>query len=61
MAEPLVVAVVEVPRAQLAAAVPMERFGSPQEMAPAVGFLASRAAGYITGVVLPVDGGWLGR
>jgi 3-oxoacyl-[acyl-carrier protein] reductase len=43
--------------AELAAAVPMGRFGSPQEMAPAVGFLASRAAGYITGVVLPVDGG----
>ena len=43
--------------AELAAAIPMGRFGSPEEMAPAVGFLASRAAGYITGVVLPVDGG----
>ncbi|MCP2255997.1 3-oxoacyl-[acyl-carrier protein] reductase [Prauserella aidingensis] len=43
--------------AELAATIPMGRFGSPEEMAPAVGFLASRAAGYITGVVLPVDGG----
>lgn len=43
--------------AELAAAIPMGRFGSPEEMAPAVGFLASRAAGYITGTVLPVDGG----
>jgi 3-oxoacyl-[acyl-carrier protein] reductase len=43
--------------AELAAAIPLGRFGSPEEMAPAVGFLASRPAGYITGVVLPVDGG----
>lgn len=43
--------------AELAAAIPMGRFGAPEEMAPAVGFLASRAAGYITGTVLPVDGG----
>lgn len=43
--------------AELAAAIPLGRFGSPEEMAPAVGFLATRAAGYITGVVLPVDGG----
>jgi 3-oxoacyl-[acyl-carrier protein] reductase len=29
----------------------------PSEMAAAMGFLASTEAGYITGVVLPVDGG----
>lgn len=44
-------------RAELAAAVPMGRFAEPQEMAPAVGFLGSDEAAYITGVVLPVDGG----
>jgi 3-oxoacyl-[acyl-carrier protein] reductase len=33
------------------------RFADPSEMAAAVGFLASEQAGYITGVVLPVDGG----
>jgi 3-oxoacyl-[acyl-carrier protein] reductase len=35
----------------------MNRFSAPSEVAPAVGFLASEQAGYITGVVLPVDGG----
>ena len=37
--------------------IPMKRFGTAQEFANAVGFLASPAAGYITGVNLPVDGG----
>jgi 3-oxoacyl-[acyl-carrier protein] reductase len=36
---------------------PLGRFGEPDEMAAAVMFLASEEAGYITGVVLPVDGG----
>ena len=34
------------------------RFGSPEEVAAAVAFLASGDATYITGVSLPVDGGW---
>jgi 3-oxoacyl-[acyl-carrier protein] reductase len=42
---------------ELRAEIPMGRFGSPAEAAPAVAFLASEEAGYITGVVLPVDGG----
>jgi len=37
--------------------VPMKRMGDPADIANAVAFLASDAAGYITGVVLPVDGG----
>ncbi len=37
--------------------IPMQRFGEPEEFADAVGFLASPAAGYITGINLPVDGG----
>lgn len=36
---------------------PMDKLGLPEDVAHAVTFLASPAAGYITGVVLPVDGG----
>ena len=43
--------------ARLAAEIPMGRFAEASEMAAAVAFLASDEAAYITGVVLPVDGG----
>lgn len=41
----------------IAALIPLGRFADPSEMTAAIGFLASAEAGYITGVVLPVDGG----
>ena len=42
---------------EMEAEIPMQRFADPSEIAAAVAFLASPAAGYITGVNLPVDGG----
>ena len=38
---------------------PLARWGRPEDVADPVVFLASDAARFITGVVLPVDGGYL--
>lgn len=40
-------------------AIPAGRLGTPEEVAHAVAFLASEGAGYITGVALQVDGGYI--
>jgi 3-oxoacyl-[acyl-carrier protein] reductase len=53
----MVAAVPAEKKAQLLDMVPMRRFAEPSEMGAAVAFLASDEAAYITGVVLPVDGG----
>ena len=39
--------------------IPMGRVAEPAEIAPAILFLVSDAASYITGISLPVDGGFL--
>ena len=39
--------------------IPMGRVGEPDDLAGAVVFLASEASAYITGAIVPVDGGWL--
>jgi 3-oxoacyl-[acyl-carrier protein] reductase len=44
-------------QAQITERTPLGRFGTPEEIADAVAFLASDEAGYITGQVLAVDGG----
>ena len=41
----------------LTAAVPLGRMATPKEIAAVIAFIASDAAGYITGAVIPVDGG----
>jgi 3-oxoacyl-[acyl-carrier protein] reductase len=44
-------------RKELIAQIPLGRFADPAEIAVAVAFLASMEANYITGAVLPIDGG----
>ncbi|MEY3893630.1 MAG: hypothetical protein RIR78_408 [Actinomycetota bacterium] len=44
-------------RTEIAGSVPLGRFCSPDEIAKVVSFIASPASGYITGALIPVDGG----
>ena len=41
--------------------IPMARWGQPDDIAGVAVFLASKAAKYINGEILAVDGGWLAR
>ncbi|MGD9755789.1 MAG: 3-oxoacyl-[acyl-carrier-protein] reductase [Acidimicrobiia bacterium] len=50
-------ALTDAQKAAITDAVPVGRFGTAEEVADAVAFLASERAAYITGVVVPVDGG----
>jgi 3-oxoacyl-[acyl-carrier protein] reductase len=47
----------DLPKEELSKMVPLGRFGTPEEIAAAVSFLAGKEAGYITGQVLGVNGG----
>ncbi|HMC77847.1 MAG TPA: SDR family oxidoreductase [Vicinamibacterales bacterium] len=39
--------------------IPLGRMGTPEEFAAVIAFLASPAASFVTGVTIPVDGGWV--
>ena len=47
--------------ARIEAMTPLGRLAEPEDVAAAIAFLASPAAGMITGHVLPVDGGFLAQ
>ncbi|MCW2289612.1 SDR family NAD(P)-dependent oxidoreductase [Leucobacter luti] len=49
----------EAAKAELAAPIPMGRLAQPEEIASGIAFLLSDDAGFITGVSLPIDGGFL--
>jgi 2-deoxy-D-gluconate 3-dehydrogenase len=45
----------------IVARIPANRWGDSTDLAGALLFLCSPAANYVNGIILPVDGGWLGR
>jgi len=61
IATPLTQALQDDPARSLAilSRTPLGRWGTPQDVADAVVFLCTPAAGFMTGVILPVDGGYL--
>jgi len=46
---------------KVAAAIPLGRIATPGDVAATVAFLASPGAAYLTGVSIPVDGGYLAK
>lgn len=51
----------EAARPQLAESIPMKRYGTPEEIAEVLAFLVSDSAAFMTGALVPVDGGTLAK
>jgi 2-dehydro-3-deoxy-D-gluconate 5-dehydrogenase len=51
----------EIRNLQILERIPAARWGTPEDLAGAALYLASPASNYVTGTVLTVDGGWMGR
>ncbi|MFV0434879.1 MAG: SDR family NAD(P)-dependent oxidoreductase [Leucobacter sp.] len=56
---PLAAGLDEVAKERILSRTPLARFGAPEEIGSVIAFLASDAASFISGAVLPVDGGYL--
>ncbi len=59
-ATPMMAPMIEQMGDSMRLAVPLKRFGEPKDIAGLAIFLASRGAAYITGTVIPIDGGIIG-
>jgi acetoacetyl-CoA reductase len=57
IATPMVMSIAEEIRAKIVAQIPVGRFGEPEEVAYAVGFLAMESSSFITGSNLVINGG----
>jgi NAD(P)-dependent dehydrogenase (short-subunit alcohol dehydrogenase family) len=60
IATPLVLSMPEPLRARMVSQLPVARLGTPADIGALVAFLASPAAGFVTGAAIPCDGGLLG-
>ena len=63
MDTPLNTAIINDPKRneEITLRIPAHRWGKPEDLIGTVIYLASQASDYVTGAVIPIDGGYLGR